>query len=892
MKKADYIFILLQRSIASTRAKLESMSVEKLVQLVGSIAVHEKQLLVQQQIHRKQYTGNVDYNASIHGIPKSYSRDSKIDCLLHLPIVGKFEPNEEQRQMIDVLSLDEPILFLGAGPGSGKTATLVQMVSQLNKQKKKKNILVLMFNVNAEKQFKQRLSSVGVKINPKNKISTGQGIFVCTFHKYAYHSRSTTDGDYDHCILEAVDKSPSKEEVWDYLCVDEAQDLKETYYDLIQTINRKHTIYMGDARQEINNGSHVYSNLIKNSNVRKLHINHRSTSEMVNVLNLCSRSWFSPSIDIQQQGLRSIVGSVEIIQTSDEPETVAKYVASLPPGSTYVISPVTINKFEIESVTTAIRQELYERGRRIITLESGRSIIEDEDIITNAKLVKGLERDQVIVYGVSNTAMYSNYNVPTNCLKCLLYVALSRARKKLVIVINPDNYQSPNLLDPLLEMLGVEHQPKRGETSKRVVSNPVPTINVCDLSEYDFYPTKIGSVDIEKIDIDRRYIEDCAGYYVEAHLASTFGVLSNRYLANRVGSRQQLTYMQDGVYCCDLSTRNMEVDRLFAELNSSKDTPEYTYTRAMYISRIGRDWTVSESLQNHKLDVSSIHRDLRSILGNDVHHSKKHHHTIPMDRSNLPGGYVLGEFDLASNNAIVEIKHAQDIPKHWNQASIYSSISGLPTYIVNTFEGKLWGILPTIADFNRYVRAILVLREAQLSRVGSKVPLKDGLIVSIDTEFIRNDVYEVGAVCINTIDAKVVSTYQDLSGCVPDPNHERSTDPFTRLTGLQITNKPSKDLIGKFQQWLRQYPSATVIQWGGCDSDLLQIPKNRCLDLLSLYRIHVSQQSSTGRSRTTNLRLCDAVQDIFPPGFPFAAHRAFEDALLTAAVYYALLKPR
>jgi len=888
MKKADYVFILLARSYPSTRSKLESMSIANLEKITGSLTGDEQRLLREQRLRGSKYKGDVDYNASVNGIPKSYSRDSKIDCLLDVPIREKFKINDEQKKIVDLLSLDEDTLFLGAGPGSGKTATLVEICTQLSKQNK--NVLVLMFNVNAEKQFKQRLSSTGVKIQPRTKIQTSLGIFVCTFHKYAYHSRRTTEGDYDHCILEATQIQSREEEVWDYLCIDEAQDLKQTYYDLVQTIKRKHTIYMGDARQEINNGSHVYSNLIQNAEVRKLHINHRSTTQIVSLLNTCSRSWFSPQIDIQQRALRSDSSSVEIVQTADEASTVAKYVSQLPPGSTFVISPVTTNKFEIEPITTSIRQELYEVGRRITTLESGRAIVDTEDIITNAKLIKGLERDQVIVYGISNTDLYSNYNVPTSCLKCLLYVALSRARKKLVIVVDTQRYQSPNLLDPILKKVGIKLQPT--SISKRVVTQPIPTINVCDLSEYDFQATKIGSLDIEKIHLDRRYIEDCAGYYVEAHLASGFGVLSNRYLLNRVGSRQQLTYSKDGVYCCDLSSRSTEIDRLFAELNSSKDSPEYTYTRAMYISKIGRDWTVSESLQHQPLDINSHKQVLEQILGDNVQHSRKHHYTIPMDRSSTAGGYILGEFDLSSSNAIVEIKHANDNNKHWNQASIYSSISGLPTYIMNTLEGKLWGILPGIQDFNRYVRAILVLREAQLSRVGSKLPLKDGLIISIDTEFIRNDVYEVGAVCIDTIDAKVVDVYQDISGCVVDPNFQLSLDSFTQLTGLRITGRPSKDLICKFHRWLKQYPSATFIQWGGCDSDLLQIPKHRCLDLLGLYRIHLGQQSSNGRSRSSNLRLCDAVCDIFPPGFPFAAHRAFEDALLTAGVYYALLKPR
>ncbi len=1113
LNKTNIIFILLSRRIEHTRSQLDTMKLPDLKLMLGNITSDEKILLQEQVIKRKNYNGDINYNASLRGIPKSYTKDAKVDCLLNEEIMVPITLNQEQRNLFN--SLGRSLSIVTAGPGSGKTTSLVEIVSYLSSQNLR--VLVLMYGISVEAQFKHRLKALDIKLQPLTQIRRPSGSYVATFHKYAWNSRgvgssdgtfldmdiddfiyepmesigatesstisfmtsvldsnqnesrnesrdigdvsggvhkdpesiiksnsrdvsvnfldigddyssqneapnqhnqmdqvgltpdprshpnqiehcmasnmsdshynptsqskvtgnslssssgkqpktpkvfgtpnigreaneadqqnfdpdflgqsntssydtsSTNDkfgGDYDSSIQEAVTRAPSSQEVWDYVIIDEAQDLKRTYYDLIQTIRTSHVIYMGDARQEINSGATAYSKLVSENqrDLQKLHMNHRSTQEIVSVLNQFSRNNFCPQVDIQQRSNTSVPDSVVIVRTKDEAQTAAAYIAEYPLGSTFAISPVTVRKYNVDDTVTQIRQELYEKGRKIMVTESGRSIDPKEDYITNSKLVKGLERDQVVLFGVSNTSLYSDYNVPIENLKCLLYVAMSRAKKRLVIIVDEDKYVSPNLLDSCLVDLNLPHRVSN-VSQRKMPSNPIPIINVTDLAEYNFDPQRIDEIDTQQVHIDREGIEDCVGFLVEAHLASSFGALCNSYSLNSIrSSREALTYLQDGTYQCDVANKSRELNNLFRELNSSLDSPEYTYTRAMYISRIQRDWTVSESLKAVSLDLSRAREDVISLIGPEIRHSTKKKYPVPIDRSEQIGGYIYGEFDLSSQHGIVEVKHAHENVKHLNQAAIYSKISGLPVYIVNTLCGKIMPVLNGITDFDRYVRAILIMREAHICRIGSDVPLPSGVIISVDTEFTFNgggNVYEIGAVAFDPVEGKIISVFQEISGCVPmggiggNPNEGGtngsskgfqvpilgvteantpgvcSNEFFLQLTGLKITGTPDPSMIYRFQEWISAWPQGTVIQWAGSDSDLLGIRKG--IDLMAKYKIHLSQCSGTGRARKSGLRLTDAVEDIFPPKFPFHAHRAFEDAAMTMGVYIAMLLKR
>jgi len=874
LTKADLIFIALKRKLQCTRNKLYTYNVQALNKILSPITIDEYNIIKQQKIRRKSYTGNIIYNSGIYGIPISYTKDMKIDILLELPAHNQITLNSEQRFISKYLNDKE--IFVNAGPGSGKTATLVELVNHINNYNKR--ILVLMYGVNVEKQFKIKLISLGLKLQSKKHLKDNKiGIYVVTFHKYAYNTRL-----YD-CVLEQfsshdimIDMAINvfSNDKWDYLIIDEAQDLKESYYKLVNTINYEHIIYMGDARQQINPGANIYSSLVKNP--YKLVFNHRSTPAIVNLLNLYSKDNFNFDLDIQQISKNTNIDNSVVIVKGNESSLVAKYISEYAVGSSYAISPVSVDKYDIQTTTNEIRQCLYSDYNRKITIaESGRELDSTKDYISTSIFLKGLERKQVVLFGISNTKLFIDYTVPEYQLKCLIYVAMSRAIERLVIVIDETKYHSPNLLDSCLKDIKLESCKYNGKR------NTSPSISVTDLSEYTFTNScKVIKI-LDKISFDRNDIEDCCGYYVEAKCANKLGVLFNRYVYSYTKNKENI-YSDNNSYQCQIKAQNLEP--IFEDINNSKDSDEYKYVRAMYMCKIKKDWTLSQSLKDVNINIDNYVNEIKLLLGNGFKHSEKITYKVPIDRSNKIAGTIHGTFDLSSNLGIVEMKHAHNNTKHIHQACIYSYISKRSTYLCNTLSGTISNVNYNGDSFDRYVRAILILREAHLNRITNSIKLPSGMIVIIDTEFWEGIVYEIGAVAIDTINMTIIGTFQKLYECIPSNDDH----PFTKITGLKIIGKPKN--YNDFLKWLHQYNNPVIVQWSGNDAELLGLQNYKNIDLSYYYRIYISYKGYN--SIKSGWRLCDAVNEIFPPGVTWEAHRAFEDAVMTMGIYYALSTER
>lgn len=912
LSKADYVKIAVDRKLPKTSGEIHSMSMASLRELLGELSEYERCTPGRRQV----YDGDINYNSHLYGIPSSYTKNMKIDYLSGLPICTRIILNEEQLNILKDISEKE--IVVGAGPGSGKTATLVDIVNCLHGLK----VLVLMYGVNVESQFKRRLSALGTKIQQKGTISNPTGTYVVTLHKYSYHSRnynmSMIDG-YDEYIQQAIIVPPRDTELWDYVIIDEAQDLKEGYYNMIQTIPTKHRIYMGDGRQQINTGTNIYNTIMDSSeNLRKLSYNHRSTREIVTTLNKFSEANFSVNVHIPQISIMTDPDSLIIVR-GNQSTLVAHYVKEYPPGSTYVISPVTFDRYNIGQSTNEIRQLLYNDGRIIYPSESGRELDPTCDYITNSKTVKGLERDQVIVYGVSNTRVYKDYNIPEYELKCLIYVALSRARKRLVIVIDDETYHSPNMLDPCLRgYISMESNYYNNEAVQQCKGLEPFSISVTDLATYDFYPKLSLIGELPKISFTRDGIEDCSGLYVEACIASSLGILQSNYnYIISASSSDAASYLDINTYICKIKAQESDLLRdIFLDINNSTDSPEYKYVRAMYVAKICADWTVSQSLRTTTINVSPYKDFIANLCGSDqVHHSSRLKYEVKIDRSDKIGGIVNGVTDFRSRSNIIEIKHAHDNRKHHNQILIYKHIASNDdlhpqAFLMNTLEGTVRIVEPpissTIDNFNHYVRSILVLRQAHLSRIGiPSLNMHNGIIISVDTEFFNGKIYEIGAVAFDTINCKVIGTYQKISGCTTNallpytyndinilsPNNTgQPLVSFTSLTGLRITSSQSD--FNDFYTWINNWPHCKFIQWGTGDSKLLGLDESHFIDVSMKFRIYRQLNSNKFNPTKSGYRLSDAVVSIFPPNTIWEPHRAFEDAVLTMGIYYSLLVPR
>ena len=120
LQKPDIVYLLKNRGIEAVPQSLYAMDVKQLKWLLGEITEEERNTVIIRKEQRMQYKGNIAYNCGIYGIPQSYTKSAKIDCLLNLEIKTPIQLNLEQ-QIFLLKSRENKEKIIGlSGPGGGK----------------------------------------------------------------------------------------------------------------------------------------------------------------------------------------------------------------------------------------------------------------------------------------------------------------------------------------------------------------------------------------------------------------------------------------------------------------------------------------------------------------------------------------------------------------------------------------------------------------------------------------------------------------------------------------------------------------------------------------------------------------------------------------------------
>ena len=189
-------------------------------------------------------------------------------------------------------------IVVAAGPGSGKTKVLVHKLASLYMMEdvKHEQMLMLTFSRAAATEFKKRLMAPEMLGNAANFIQ------ISTFHSYCFDllGRVGSLGDSNKIIEEAVRRINSGEIEINkitktVLVIDEAQDMSETEFSLVQTLmnanDEMRIIAVGDDDQNIyefrkSDSKHLKS-LIEDYKATKYELldNYRSRSNIVALAN-------------------------------------------------------------------------------------------------------------------------------------------------------------------------------------------------------------------------------------------------------------------------------------------------------------------------------------------------------------------------------------------------------------------------------------------------------------------------------------------------------------------------------------------------------------------------------------------------------------------------------
>ena len=470
--------------------------------------------------------------------------------LIREKIATKTHLDEHQRKV--AATHEDALVLLVAGPGAGKTTTLCHMIKKIMRAKPTSRICVLSYNRNAVDNFKKRLAVVGAKAKDKKLISDGgRGCFITSFNEYMWHGRGVTNNTvcatkeeklagYAKMFREGLAIASRTCEHWDYLVIDEAQDVCGQQPQLInQLINiSAHSIIAGDPRQQLYQGAHWFGHMVVDhpAQVSILYNNYRSSPEIVRFLNDFSRKHFG-SLHHDQVAVNKTPGCVtakvhEYTQWHNKEiiygcigEEAADTLRERPTG--YKLFPISNCKWGADPIKKTMRERLYEKSEhsRVTDITQGQAIPADGYCISNAYQVKGTETDCVVLSGAE--ADYRTYgNVPRDCVVKTVFVAMSRAKLRLHLIdIGLSNGLFNGLActdnPPLTRSIAVVKETDKislpsVKTTLAVTTNlsRLPVLNAAGELVTTFVPVEVSRVNDA----------DFVGLYVEGLVALALGV--------------------------------------------------------------------------------------------------------------------------------------------------------------------------------------------------------------------------------------------------------------------------------------------------------------------------------------------------------------------------------
>lgn len=341
----------------------------------------------------------------------------------------------EQNEIIK--TIENSNIMVDSVAGSGKTTTNIFIAREYPEKK----ILLLTFNRKLSDETKDRL-----------KIENITNMDVFTYHGFCCKYYTETHDDRGIChSLEKICKNKLE---YNIVIIDEAQDISELYYKLIQkilsdNIKNYNLCIMGDKNQsiyEFNGADSRYLTLSdkifisngKNWKKLKLSTSYRMTKQMAEFMNKCVLN--EERIISTKEGTKP---DYYVINPYDFDKILKKliYIEKYEPEDIFILAPsVKGKKTNKDSPLTKIENYLVRQKINIYIPSSDDEKISEKEI--KNKLVfssfhqsKGLERKVVICYGLDSSYL-EFFGKKLSHEKCpnIIYVALTRAKEKLIII--------------------------------------------------------------------------------------------------------------------------------------------------------------------------------------------------------------------------------------------------------------------------------------------------------------------------------------------------------------------------------------------------------------------------------------------------------------------------
>ena len=265
-----------------------------------------------------------------------------------------------------------------------------------------------------------------------------------------------TYSDQVRDTIEFFKKYPKKIPHFSHVLVDEFQDVNDSQIELLDLLNSENLFVVGDPRQSIfgwrgSNLKHTY-NLINDDETQTVELkkNYRSFSKIIELMNESVRDMKFPELS------PTILGDSEIdLHKFDNETAEIDFLVN-----EIINSDENRNNIFVLARTNNQLKEIAKRFREnkipyLLKLDDGetREAKEEEVVLSTIHSIKGLEANAVYLFGINlknfpprvseHPIMELIKNDDYNKIdeeKRLFYVAISRAKKKLIMTYSSKNH--------------------------------------------------------------------------------------------------------------------------------------------------------------------------------------------------------------------------------------------------------------------------------------------------------------------------------------------------------------------------------------------------------------------------------------------------------------------
>lgn len=364
----------------------------------------------------------------------------------------------EQNKIIEEIK-NYDLIKVDAVAGSGKTTTIIELAKTYNNL----NILQITYNSMLKNEVRQKVFN--------NKL---RNLSIHTYHSLCvryYDKNAWTDEELSKIVLLNKNINEQNPIKYDILVIDEAQDMTLEYFNLIckfiidAKLSKIKMIVLGDKYQSIYDFKNANPKFLMLSDAIWYNFFNKQFNRKINTISINLSKSYRVSKSIAWFVNNILTGSNRIISAKDnvnEPQ-VSYYVSNsyniYKKLGDFIITEIKLGNVKendifilVPSLKTLnasykkLENYFVKHGYKCVVPVSDNSKLDDEIIknkivFTTFHQSKGRERKLVVVYNFDSSYSQFYNNTNKNVCPSTLYVAVTRATYKLILI--QDNKHKP-----------------------------------------------------------------------------------------------------------------------------------------------------------------------------------------------------------------------------------------------------------------------------------------------------------------------------------------------------------------------------------------------------------------------------------------------------------------